>query len=390
MPDRFREIRMEVKMVDLKKSRDELDRIDRQITELMQERLEIVKDVAEYKQGTGKKVFDKKREDSKLEMVGALAEDDFKRQSIEELFRQIMSIGRKLQYGMIDTYEDTGLHCVKDLGITQDTKVMYFGEPGAYTEQAMLEVFGEEVHVCKGREFQDVMQAVHDGEVDYGVLAIENSSTGGITDNYDLFMKYDNTIVGEHVVKVEHALLGVKGAGIEDICKVYSHPQGIYQCHQFLMEHPKIKPYEYYSTSAGAKKVADEGDKTQAAIASKRAGAIYGLDVLAEAINFESENYTRFIIITNQRKYLKKANKISISFELPHVAGSLYGILSHIRFNGLNMTKIESRPIAGRNWEYRFFVDFEGNLDDSGVKNALNGIREEAVNVRILGNYCLL
>ena len=377
-------------MVDLEKSREALDKIDKQITELMQERLEIVKDVAEYKQGTGKKVFDKKREDSKLEMVGSLAEDEFNRQSIEELFRQIMSIGRKLQYGMIDTYEDTGLQCVPDLGVTKDTKVMYFGEPGSYTEQAMIEVFGEDVNASKGQEFQDVMQAVKEERVDYGVLAIENSSTGGITDNYDLFMKYDNTIVGEHVVKVEHALLGVKGAELSDIKKVYSHPQGIHQCRTFLSEHPGMKTYEYFSTSAGAKKVADEGDKTQAAIASKRAGIYYGLDVLAEAINFESENYTRFIIITNKRKYLKNANKISISFELPHVAGSLYGILSHIRFNGLNMTKIESRPINGRNWEYRFFLDFEGNLDDAGVKNAMNGIREEAVNLRILGNYCLL
>ena len=376
-------------MVDLQESRKELDKVDKEIVQLLQKRLEIVKDVADYKKGTGKKVLDKEREKSKLETLEAMAEDEFTSQSIDEIFRQIMSIGRKMQYGLIPTY-DQELMCVENLGITKDTKVMFFGEPGSYTEQAMAEVFGEEIISVKGQKFEDVMQAVANKEVDYGVLAIENSSTGGITDNYDLFMKYDNTIVGEHVVKVEHALLGVPGAKIEDITKVYSHPQGIYQCRAFLAEHENMVAYEYFSTSAGAKKVADDGDIKQAAIASERAAGCYGLDILAHAINFESENCTRFIVITNERKYLKDANKVSISFELPHEPGSLYGILSHIHFNGLNMTKIESRPITGRNWEYRFFVDFEGNLQDAGVRNAMDGIREEAVSFRILGNYGVL
>jgi chorismate mutase/prephenate dehydratase len=136
-----------------------------------------------------------------------------------------------------------------------------------------------------------------------------------------------------------------------------------------------------------ARKVALEGDRSQAAIASKFAARQFGLEVLADHIYYNEANSTRFIVVTNQRIFRKDASKISICFEVPHCSGSLYGILSHFIYNNLNMTKIESRPIPGRNWEYRFFIDFEGNLNDSAVKNALRGIREEAINMKILGNY---
>ena len=141
------------------------------------------------------------------------------------------------------------------------------------------------------------------------------------------------------------------------------------------------------NTAMAAKKVKEDGDRTQAAIASAFAGEKFGLKILADKIYDNEANSTRFIIVTNQRIFRWDAKKISISFEVPHVSGSLYNILSHFIYNNLNMTKIESRPIPGRNWEYRFFVDFEGNLNDGGVKNALRGIREEANNMRILGNY---
>ena len=136
-----------------------------------------------------------------------------------------------------------------------------------------------------------------------------------------------------------------------------------------------------------ARKVAEEQDKSQAAIASEYAGQIYGLEVLQKGVNHSGTNSTRFIIVTNQKIFKRDARKVSICFEVPHESGSLYHMLSHFIYNNLNMTKIESRPIEGRNWEYRFFVDFEGNLADSAVKNALRGLREEARNMKILGNY---
>ena len=233
--------------------------------------------------------------------------------------------------------------------------------------------------------FKEVLETVANGEAKYGVIPIENTSTGGINDTYDLLLDYDITIVAEHVVKVEQALLGKQGAKVSDIKKVYSHPQGIMQCSKFIKEH-NMESESYMSTSSAAKKVAEEDDISQGAIASTRAAKIFGLDVLEESINFESSNYTRFIIVTNQKVFLSNANKISLSFEIKHQAGALYNMLSNFYYNDLNLTKIESRPIENRNWEYQFFVDIEGNLNDPGVRNALACIRECAKELTILGN----
>ena len=372
-------------MIDLAKSRESIDRIDKQIVELFEERMKVAGDVAEYKKNTGKKVFDPEREAQKLETLGAMASTGFNERAIQELFSQIMSISRKYQYTLLSGQNER-FEELPGLPRTADTKVCFFGAPGSYSEQAMAECFGMEVSSFPAATFKEVMEAVQSGNADFGVLPIENTTTGGITDSYDLLMEYDNYLVGEHVVKIEHALLGVPGAKIEDLCKVYSHAQGLSQCRKFFDEHPEIRPVGSGSTSASAKKVMEAGDKTVAAIASKRAAVIYGLEILAECLNTEDVNSTRFIIVTNKKQYLPKANKISICFELPHESGSLYKMLSHIMYNNLNMTKIESRPIPGRSFEYRFFVDFEGKITDAAVRNTLNGIREEASRLKILGN----
>jgi len=219
------------------------------------------------------------------------------------------------------------------------------------------------------------------------VLPIENSSAGIVADNYDLLVNFENYIVGEQIVKCEHALIGLPGTKLEEIKTVYSHPQALAQCAEYLERHPKWRQIPYDNTALAVKKVAEDGDCTQAAVGSKFAAELFGLEVLAENIYFNKKNSTRFIIVTNQRIFRKGANKISICFETPHSSGSLYDMLSHIIYNNLNMNNIESRPIPGKNWEYRFFVDFEGNLNDGAVKNALRGIREEAINMKILGNY---
>lgn len=375
-------------MVDLQQSRIKIDEIDQKIVELFEERMEIAKDVAEYKISTGKKVYDREREIQKLISLGNLASSDFNKQGIEELFTQIMSISRKLQYGVVnDKNPNAEFTPLEKLHITPSTKVAFFGEVGSYTEQAMAECFQCEVQAIAVPEFKKVMELLQKREVEYGVLPIENSSTGGITDIYDLLMEYENTIIGEHIVKVNHALMGIPGSEIEGLCEVYSHQQGILQCRSYFEQYPKITLHEAASTSAAAKKVAQEGNLSIGAIASERAAKQYGLEILARKINRENKNSTRFIIIANKRIFLQDANKVSICFELPHESGSLYNMLSHMIFNNLNMTKIESRPISGHPWEYRFFVEFEGNLQQPGVKNALQGIGMEATSLRILGNF---
>ena len=375
-------------VVDLKESREKIDRIDRQIAELFEERMTVAADVAAYKRSTGKKVFDPVREDEKIKALREMTDNGFNKTGIEDLFRQIMSISRKYQYNVLGTENDLKqvFRQVNSFDVDSDTRIVCFGEHGAYTEQAMEEVFGKNITAINKSTFKDVMETVAGGEAKFGVLPIENTSTGGITDIYDLLLDYDVTIVAEHVVKVEQALMGLPGTSIEDIKMVYSHPQGLMQCAKFLEEHPGILTKTYSSTSAAAKKVAEDGDKSQAAIASSRAADIFGLDIIKEKINYESKNYTRFIIISNQKIFLSNANKISLSFEIKHQAGALYNMLSNFYYNGLNLTKIESRPIENRNWEYRFFVDIKGNLNEPEVGNALASISEFANKLAVLGN----
>ena len=375
-------------VVDLKESREKIDKIDKEIARLFEERMEVATDVAAYKRSTGKKVLDPVREEEKIQALRALTDNEFNKTGIEDLFRQIMSISRKYQYQMLGAENDVEqkFRQVDAFDVDEDTRIACFGEHGAYTEQAMEEVFGKNITAINRESFREVMEMVANGEAKYGVLPIENSSTGGITDVYDMLLDYDVTVVAEHVVKVEQALMGLKGTKLEDIRTVYSHPQGILQCSKFLEKHPQIVAKTFASTSGSARKVAEEGDKTQAAIASKRAAEIFGLDVIQESINFEKNNYTRFIVISNQKIFLSNANKISLSFEIKHEAGALYNMLSSFYYNNLNLTKIESRPIENKSWEYRFFVDIEGNLNDPCVGNALASISEFANKLVVLGN----
>jgi chorismate mutase/prephenate dehydratase len=288
---------------------------------------------------------------------------------------------------MLDNLESLGFTEVNQLILNKSAKVAYFGEKGSYTEQAMLEYFNTEVDGIPKETFGEVMQAIKDSEAQYGVLPIENSVTGTLSDIFDLLSEYDNYIIGEHLIKIEHSLWGLPGADITHINQVFSHRQGLLQCSEFLKKHVNMKQFDGGSTAASARKVLEEADITQAAIASKRAGEFYGLQLLQKAIHNEDHNSTKFIIITNKRIYDKNTKRISICFALPHKSGSLYHMLSHFIYNNINMTKIESRPISGKAFEYRFFVDIEGNLDMPSVKNALHCIKEEAIEMKILGSF---
>lgn len=375
-------------MRDLKELRVDIDRIDREMVALFEERMGIAKEVAEYKIATGKKILDKDRENQKLEAVKALTHNDFNSHGVEELYKQIMGISRKLQYQLM---EEKALGRLPFIMVNElekkQVRVVYQGVEGAYAQQAMFAFFGENVNHFHVERWRDAMDAIAEGMADYAVLPIENSTAGIVNDNYDLLGEYDNYIVGEQIISIQHALLGTPDAKISDIRTVYSHPQGLMQCAKYLDEHRDWQQISVLNTAVAAKKVAEEKDKTQAAIASILAGRQQGLKILDEGINRSMNNSTRFLIVTNQPIFCRDAKKVSICFEVTHESGCLYNVLSHFIFNNLNMCRIESRPIPDRNWEYHFFVDFEGNLNDSAVKNALRGIREEALNLKILGNY---
>lgn len=373
--------------MDLSITRKKIDEIDEQLVHLYEQRMELTKEVAEYKIATGKPVYDKEREDEKIKTLTAMTEDDFNKRGIRDLFTEIMSISRKYQYQKVQP-SDALPEFLQMESIDLDGKtVVCFGEHGSYTEQAMEEYFGQVPNSFNELTFRGVMDAVEKGEADYGVLPIENSSTGSITDVYDLLNDYDICIIGEHVVKVEQALLGTEDASLSDLSRVYSHPQGLLQCQRFLENNPKIKGITYDSTSASARKVFEENDVTQGAIASRRAAGLYGLKVLKCPINDNQTNATRFIIIAKKKIYLSHANKVIVCFELPHESGTLHSMLSHVIFSGLNMTKIASRPLADRPWEYRFIVEFEGNLNEEVVMHAIRGMKAESTHFKMMGNF---
>lgn len=375
-------------MRDLTELRKEIDEIDQQMVALFERRMGVSEEVADYKVVTGKRVLDKERENVKLKAVKSMTHNDFNSHGIEELYKQIMAMSRKLQYQKMEQQAIGRLPFVMvDKLEMEHVRVVYQGVEGAYSQQAMFEFFGEHVNNFHVERWRDAMEAIADGMADYAVLPIENSTAGIVNDNYDLLQEFDNYIVGEQVLSIQHSLLGTPDAELSDICTVYSHPQGLMQCARFLDENRQWQQISLQNTAMAAQKVAEDGDKSQAAIASVLAAKQHGLKVLKEGVNYSGQNSTRFLIVTNQRIFCKDAKKVSICFEVSHESGSLYNVLSHFIYNNLNMCRIESRPIADRNWEYHFFVDFEGNLNDSAVKNALRGIREEALNLKILGNY---
>lgn len=376
-------------MASLQELRQQLDAVDNQIVKLYEERMSICEQVGEYKVETGKKVFDRQREKEKLTDVAGKVTSEFNKKGIQELYQQLMSMSRKLQYQQLVKAGALGrLPFIEvDSLKAEDARIVFQGTEGAYGQAAMKAYFGENSNSYHVRTFRDAMEAIEEGAADYAVLPIENSSAGSVNEMYDLLVEFENYIVGETIIPITHTLAGLPGTQLSDIERVYSKAEALMQTSHFLDAHSDWQQISVANTAIAAKKILEDNDRTQAAVCSAYAARIHGLEVLEDGINDEQNNSTRFIVVTNQKVFLKGASKISICFELPHESGSLYHLLSHFIYNDLNMTRIESRPIEGRSWEYRFFIDFEGNLEDAAVKNAIRGLREESRGLKILGNY---
>ena len=376
-------------MATLEELRNQLDEIDNRMAELYQMRMDVCQQVGEYKVKAGRKVYDRQREKDKLADVASKVQGEFNKKGIKELYSQLMSMSRKLQYqrlveaGALGRLPFIQIHSLDK----ENARVVFQGTEGAYGQAAMNQFFGEDVNCFHVRTFRDAMEAIEEGSADFAVLPIENSSAGPVNEMYDLLDEFENYIVAETILPVVHTLSGLPGTRLSEIKRVYSKAEALMQTTRFLDDHSDWQRISVVNTAIAAKKVLEDQDKAQAAVCSAYAAKIHGLEVLVDEINDEADNSTRFIVVTNQKIFLKDASKISIEFELPHESGSLYNILSHFIYNDLNMTKIESRPVEGKQWEYRFFVDFEGNLEEPGVKNALRGLREESRSLKILGNY---
>jgi len=265
-------------------------------------------------------------------------------------------------------------------------KIAYQGEPGAFSEAAARRV-DPDAQLVPSRSFDDVFDAVQAGTVAYGVLPIENSIGGSIHRNYDLLLERTLPIVGEVELPVVHHLLALPGATLDGLRRVYSHPQGLAQCERFLRTLTNVEIIATYDTAGSAKMVADAGLKDAGAIASARAGEVFGLTSLAASVQDFDDNITRFLVVGSAPLPNRVADKTSIVFTLPNEPGSLFKALSVFALRGISLTKLESRPIQGRPWEYLFYVDLAAARDEVHCTRALAHLGEFAPMLRTLGTY---
>jgi chorismate mutase/prephenate dehydratase len=266
-------------------------------------------------------------------------------------------------------------------------KVGFQGVEGAFSHQALIEYFGKDAEASCYSGFRHIFHALEKGEIKYGILPLENSSTGGISEVYDLLGEYGFYIVGEKCIKVDHNLLGIKGAEVSEIKEVYSHLQGFMQSKDYFDCHSEWQLIPYHNTARSALYISRENLKSKACVASKIAAELYGLDILKENVNDNSNNYTRFIVISRDLELDSSNEKITIVTTLPHKVGSLYRLVKHFADNNSNLLKIESRPIMGKPWEYAFYIDFQGNMLLDDTRNILEGIKTDGLNYKFLGNY---
>ena len=267
-------------------------------------------------------------------------------------------------------------------------KIAFQGERGAYSHEAILSQLGQDNQVIPSRTFKDVFERTVSSEADCGFLPIENSLTGSIGEVYDLLLDYSLSITGEVFLSIQHALLGLPGSRLDQIEHIYSHSQALWQCEEFL-EKLKAQRHAFYDTAGAAKWVAEQRDLRNAAIAGRLAAQLHGLTVLKEKIATSQQNTTRLIVVskTENSSRPQELSKTSLVVELAHEPGALYRALEPFAGRGINLTKLESRPMRTENWRYRFYLDFEGHQANSHIQMALQELKKCVVNMRILGCY---
>jgi prephenate dehydratase len=266
-------------------------------------------------------------------------------------------------------------------------KIAFQGEHGAYSEAAILEHYCESQQTVPCETFDAVFSSVANGECDCGFIPVENSMAGSIHRNYDLLLQNPLVVIGEHYTRVSHCLIGLPGATITRLRKVISHPQALAQCEMYLLSLKNVRSEPVYDTAGSVKMVRDLGDPAIAAIASRRAAEIYGMPILAECIEDNPANFTRFQIIACQPVTPGEDAKTSIVFALKNQPGALFRAMSVFALRDIDLTKIESRPLAGKPWEYFFYIDLAGSNEEQTVKNALANLDEYATFLRVLGSY---
>ena len=365
--------------------RTEIDKIDKEMTKLLEKRMNISKSISKYKMEHDMQIFHPEREKIVIEKNKGYLENKEYGDLVESYYENLMYLSRLVQQKEI--YSENNIYTKPYKNDRENLEVGYQGVPGSFGNEAMLKYFKNIKEAKSYEKFEDVFKAVEDGEIEYGILPVENSSTGGIGTVEDLLKEYNLYIVGEECIRISQNLVGIKGATVDDIKEVYSHPQGFEQSTKFFDKHKDYNLIPYSNTAISAKLVSDLKDKSKAAIASERAAKLYDLKIIKKDVNDLKNNYTRFIVIGRDLECDETCDKVSILFSIEDTSGGLYTVIRDIKEFGLNMSKIESRPNRNNPWNYIFFVDFDGNLFDVNIKKAINTIARSSKYFKLLGCY---
>jgi len=374
-------------MNDLEKLRGKLDGVDRRLLEVLGERLRTVAEIAQVKARGLPFLRDHDRESELLARIEGWARelglDGFR---THEIYREIIAMSLKAQEEALlkrEQVERSGRGA---------RRVAFQGIEGSYSQLAARKYFAaraDGMEFVGTRSFAEVLAMAERGEVGYAFLPVENTTAGSINQTYDLLRQTALSIVGEEVLHVRHRLLGPDGADVENLRRVLSHPQALTQCSQFLDSLENVELVAFVDTAAAAKEVSVSGDLRQAAIASAEAGDIYGLTVLRDGISDQEENWTRFVVISGLEIELdpRIPAKTSLVLTTPHREGALAHCLHLLAEYGVNLTKLESRPVPRRPWEYLFYVDIEGSVESDNAALAIAELRRECPYLRVLGSY---
>ena len=267
-----------------------------------------------------------------------------------------------------------------------ELKIAFQGELGAYSESAVYSFFDQSVTVKPCKSFDEVFESVKTGDVDYGVVPIENSIEGSVNRTYDLFLEYDLKVCGEIIIRISHCLIANKCTSIDSIKTVYSHPQALAQCRKFLEQH-QLEAISNFDTAGSVKMIKEKQLMDAAAIASERAAQIYDMTILAKEIEDVKNNSTRFFVLDKQDSSYSGEDKTSIIFAAKSIPGALHKVLKEFADRNINLTKIESRPTKQTPWEYHFYLDFEGHRTETKCQQALERIKDKISFIKILGSY---
>jgi prephenate dehydratase/chorismate mutase len=362
--------------------RSRINELDRELLRLLNERARIALKVGDSKKEAGVSLCDHTREREVIERMCEANEGPLDDRAIIELYRAIIHESRRIQ-----SRSDQPQTEAPRLSLAEHPRVAFQGARGAFSEEAARALLGQNIGLVPCLDFESLFAAINSGAADLILAPIENSLAGFVHVCYDLLLESKLQIAAEVIIPINHYLIGCPGSTFEQIRTAESHPVALMQCRRFLAANPQIRRVAAEDTAGSVARIIQNGDGTRAAIAGKQAAAQYGGVILRAHLEDSSENYTRFLLLTTAADVQPDADKMSLVIELPHQPGALHKALEPFARRGIDLLKIQSRPVKGRPWEYCFYLDVAGSPHDDDLKSALDELRQDRVETRILGAY---